>query len=328
MTYLRRTLLAVLASAVVSLPVQSALAQAKYPARAIKLIIPFPAGGLFDTVGRPLADKLKDHLGAIVVENVGGAGSRRGAAIAAAAEPNGYTLFLAGNGSHLVAPLAATKLKYDPLKDFEPIALLGTTGMAIAVHPDQPFKMLPELIDFIQNNPGKLSFGSAGTGSMTHLTGELFKLRASAPGIVHVPYTGGAPQVNDLLGGHIPMGVITMTAQFFDLHRTGKLRLLAVTTPSRAKELPGVPAAVETVPGMIALNFAGLYAPKGTAKEIIAQISAAVSKVMADPELQKRYRAGGFEPELRNTPEVMRDYLDKELKTWAPVIKASGFRIK
>ncbi len=328
MTYSRRTALAIAASAAVFLPLQGALAQAKYPERAIKLIIPFPAGGLFDTVGRPLADKLKDHLGTVVVENIGGAASRRGAHVAAGAEPNGYTLFLAGNGSHLVAPLAAAKLNYDPIKDFEPIALLGTTGMAIAVHPDQPFKRLDEVIDFIKKNPGKLSFGSAGTGSMTHLTGELFKLRASAPGVVHVPYAGGAPQVNDLLGGHIPLGVITMTSQFFDLHRTGKLRLLAVTTPTRAKELPDVPAAVETVPGMIALNFAGLYAPKGTPKEIIAQVSAAVSKVMADPALQKLYRAGGFEPELRNTPDVMRDYLAKELETWGPVIKASGFQIK
>ena len=123
------------------------------------------------------------------------------------------------------------------------------------------------------------------------------------------------------------MGVITMTSQFFELHRSGKLRLVAVTTPSKSTELPDVPAA-ETVPGLIALNFAGLYAPKGTPKAIIDQISAATSKVIADPELQKLYRAGGFEPELRNTPDVLRDYLASELAKWGPVVKASGFQIK
>ena len=156
----------------------------------------------------------------------------------------------------------------------------------------------------------------------------MFKLLAAVPGMVHVPFTGGAPQVNSLLGGHIPMGVITMTSQFFELHRSGKLRLVAVTTPSKSTELPDVPAAQETVPGLIALNFAGLYAPKGTPKAIIDQISAATSKVIADPELQKLYRAGGFEPELRNTPDVLRDYLASELAKWGPVVKASGFQIK
>ena len=166
MTRTMRIVLAAFATAVALLPMQGAFAQGRYPERPIKLIIPFPPGGLFDSVGRPLADKLKNHLGNIVVENIGGAASRRGAEVAARTEPNGYTLFLAGNGSHVVAPLAASKLSYDPVKDFEPISLIGTTGMAIAVHPSQPFKTLAEIIDFIQKNPGKLSFGSAGTGSM------------------------------------------------------------------------------------------------------------------------------------------------------------------
>ena len=271
--------------------------KATYPDRTIKLIIPFPPGGLFDTVGRPLADKLKAHLGTIVIENVGGAGSSRGAAMAARAAPDGYTLFLAGNGSHVVMPIAASKITYDPVKDFEPIALIGTAPLGVGMHPSQPFKSLADLIDAVKKEPGKLSFGSAGTGSLSHLTGEMFKLRANAPGIVHVPYSGGGPLSNDLVGGHIPVAMINLTSQFFELHAAGKMRILAVTTPSRLSLTPDIPAAVETIPGMISQNFAGLYAPKGTPAPIIQQISAAVAKAMADPELQRIYAAGGFSTE-------------------------------
>jgi tripartite-type tricarboxylate transporter receptor subunit TctC len=303
-------------------------AQSKYPDRTIKLIIPFPAGGLFDNVGRPLAEKLKPLLGTVVIENIGGAGSSRGALVAARAEPDGHTLFLAGNGSHVVVPLAASKPPYDPVKDFEPISLLGTVGLAITVHPSQPMKALPELVEYIQKNPGKLSFGNAGTGSLTHLTGEMFKLQASAPGIVHLPYTGGVQVVNDLVGGHVPVGVVTLTSQFLELHASGKIRMLAVTTPSRLAIAPDLPTATETIPGMISQNFAGVFAPKGTSKVIIEQVAAAVSKVMLDPDVQRLYSAGGFDPQLQNSPEVLRRFLDDELAKWRPVIAASGFHIK
>ncbi len=303
-------------------------AQSKYPDRTIKLIIPFPAGGLFDNVRRPLAEKLKPLLGTVVIENIGGAGSSRGALVAARAEPDGHTLLLAGNGSHVVVPLAASKPPYDPVKDFEPISLLGTVGLAITVHPSQPMQTLAELVEYIKKNPGKLSFGNAGTGSLTHLTGEMFKLQASAPGIVHLPYTGGVQVVNDLVGGHVPVGVITLTSQFLELHAAGKIRMLAVTTPSRLAIAPDLPTAAETIPGMVSQNFAGVFSRKGTSKVIIDQVAAAISKVMLDPDVQRIYSAGGFAPHLQNSPEVLRRFLDDELAKWRPVIAASSFHIK
>ncbi|MEQ1614776.1 MAG: tripartite tricarboxylate transporter substrate binding protein [Hyphomicrobiaceae bacterium] len=327
MTISRRSIIAALAVAIATLPAVDVRAQGTYPDRTIKLIIPFPPGGLFDTVGRPLADKLKAHLGTIIIENVGGAGSSRGAAMAARAAPDGYTLFLAGNGSHVVMPIAASKITYDPVKDFEPIALIGTAPLGVGMHPSQPFKSLADFIDAVKREPGKLSFGSAGTGSLSHLTGEMFKLRAKAPGIVHVPYTGGGPLSNDLVGGHIPVAMINLTSQFFELHAAGKMRILAVTTPSRLPLTPDIPAAVETIPGMISQNFAGLYATKGTPAPIIQRISAAVAKAMGDPELQRIYAAGGFSPSKDGSPEVMRKFLEDEITRWRPVIEASGFKV-
>lgn len=327
MTTSRRAIVAALSVVIAALPAVDAPAQTKYPERTIKMIIPFPPGGLFDTVGRPLAEKLKPHLGTIIIENIGGAGSARGAGLAAKAEPDGYTLFLAGNGSHVVVPLASSKLPYDPIKDFEPISLIGTASLAIAVHPSQPHKTLAELIAAAKADSGKLSFGSAGTGSLSHLTGEMFKQRTSLSGIVHVPYSGGGPLGNDLVGGHIPLAVINLTTQFFELHGAGKIRILAVTTPKRLPVEPNIPAAAETIPGMVSQNFAGLYAPKGTPAAIIQQVSEAVSKALADPELQRIYAAGGFAISTDSSPAALRKFLEGEHATWRPVIDASGFKL-
>ncbi len=168
-----------------------ARAQAKYPERPIRLVIPFPPGGVNDAIGRPWADKMKPLLGTVVIENMGGAGGAVGALAVARAQPDGYTLLLGSGGTQVIIPIASSQPTYDPVKAFETISLLGVTAVCIAVHPSVPVHTLPELIAYAKANPGKLSYGSAGSGTMTHLTGELFKVLSGAADIVHIPYRGG-----------------------------------------------------------------------------------------------------------------------------------------
>src|SRR5882672_7307136 len=226
-------------------------AQSRYPDRPIRLVIPFTTGGVNDADGRPWADRMKSLLGTVVVENIGGAGGGLGAAAVARARPDGYTLLLGGMGSHVIVGVTTNRANYDPLKDFEPIALLGVTVLTIAVHPSVPAHSLQELIDYAKANRGKLSFGSSGAGAMTHLTGELFKSLAGLPDIVHVPYRGGGPLIADLVSGHIPMIAQSVTGHMIELHDTGKVRMLCVTSPERLTAAPQLPTAIEAgLPGM------------------------------------------------------------------------------
>ena len=202
---------------------------AVYPDRPVRLIVPFPPGGAFDTIGRPWADRIKPYLGTVIIENIGGAGGGVGAAQATHSRPDGYTLLLGGATTHITEALLKTKPTFDPLKDLEPISPVAVTAFAIAVHPSVPAKDLKELIAYIKANPGKMSYGSAGHGSLNHLTGELFKLKAGITDFPHVPYRGAGPGLTDLLAGQIPALVPAMTNIVAEHHRAGKLRVLAVT---------------------------------------------------------------------------------------------------
>ena len=193
------------------------LAQARFPERPIRLVVPYAPGGVFDAVGRPWADRMKALLGTVVIENIGGAGGSLGAAAVARAQPDGYTILLGGGGALVINPVAASRTPYDPIKDFEPIALLVVTGLALVVHPSLPVHSLGELIAYAKANPGKLSYGSAGVGSVNHLTGELFKSLTGTPDIVHVPYKGAGPAVTDLISGQIPMVMPNVTGQIIEL---------------------------------------------------------------------------------------------------------------
>src|ERR1043166_2881202 len=208
-------------------------AQARFPDRPIRLVIPFPPGGVYDAVGRPWADRMKSSLRNVVVENMGGAGGSLGAAAVARATPDGYTILLGGGGPFVVNPLASERTPYGPVKDFEPISLLVVTEVSFVVNPGLPVHNLKELIAYAKANPGKLSFGSAGVGSFNHLTGELFKSLIGAPDIVHVPYRGAGLSITDVVSGQIPLATPNVTGQVLELHKSGKLRILAVTTPSR-----------------------------------------------------------------------------------------------
>ena len=321
----RDVLLGLLAAAPAALP---ASAQARYPERPIRLVIPFPPGGVYDAIGRPWADRMKPLLGTVVVENQGGAGGSIGAAAVARAAADGYTLLLGGGGSQIINPIAATRPLYDPAKDFDAIALIAITGLAIAVHPSVPVQSLQDLIDYAKVNQGKLSYGSAGVGSFNHLTGELFKSLAGTPDILHVPYKGAGPALTDAVSGHIPVVVANITGQVIELHRSGRLKILAVTTPARLAALPDLPTAIEAgVAGMVARNFLALFAPAGTPQAIIAQVGQATHTALADAEFRQALTASGFEPQPDMGADETRRFVHEELARWTPVIRTIGLKL-
>ena len=238
-------------------------------------------------MARLWAEYVKAPLGGTVyIENQGGAGGAVGAMAIAHATPDGYSILLGGAGALVLNPIGMVKPLYDPVKDFEPIAMIAVPALTIVVNPSLPVHTIKELIDYDKANPGKLAYGSAGAGSMTHLAGELFKSLAKTPDIIHVPYKGSGPSLSDGVSGHVPMVVANITSQVLELHRAGKLRMIAVTAPERIVAAPDIPTAVESgLPGMISVNFTGLFAPRGTPKAIVDQIAAATDKVTEDGQL-------------------------------------------
>src|SRR6266852_2868954 len=308
--------------------VSRALAQAKYPDRPIKLVVPFVPGGVNDAVARLWADRVKAPLGTVFIENQGGAGGAVGGAAVARAQPDGYTLLLGGAGSQVLNPIAMSKPPYDPIKDFEPVAILAVTALTIAVNPALPVHTLKELIAYAKANPGKLVYGSAGTGSMTHLAGELFKSLADTPDIVHIPYKGTGASLTDVISGQVPMIVANVTGQVLELHKSGKLRMLVVTSPERLVADPGIPTAVESgLPGMVSVNFTGLFAPARTPKPIVEQIAAATASALASEEIRKNLIEQGLEPYRDSTPEKTRRFVEEDIARWTPVIRAIGLKL-
>ena len=318
-----------LAAGAAALAAISPIARAQtYPTRPIRLVIPFPPGGAFDAVGRPLADKMKPLLGTVVVENIGGGGASLGAAAVARARPDGYTILLGGTQTHVNEALLKSRPLYDPVKDLDPIAGVAANVLCIAVHPAVPVQTLKELIAYAKANPGKLSYGHSGVGSIQHLAGELFKSLAGLPEIVQVPYRGTGPVITDLAGGQIPIGVPGVTGQVIELHRSGKMRVLAVTGPTRLVAAPELPTAAELgFPGMTVTGSIGLLAPAGTPIGIIEQIAQASRTAVAEPAYQQMLIEAGIEPTLDSNPERFRGSLAADVALWTPVVKALGLKI-
>jgi tripartite-type tricarboxylate transporter receptor subunit TctC len=325
----RRNILRLIAGASAALSVISGFATAQtYPSRPIRLVVPFPPGGAFDALGRPWADKMKPLLGTVVVENIGGGGSSLGAAAVARARPDGYTLLLGGTLPHINEALLKSRPLYDPVKDLDPIASVAVNFLGIAVHPSVPTQNLKELIVYAKANPGKLSYGHAGVGSTNHLTGELFKSLAGVPDIVQLPYRGAGPAISDLISGQIPMAVVAVTGQVIELHRSGKIRVLAVTSPVRLTAAPELPTATEAeFPGLVVPASLGLLAPAGTPKPIIEQIAQATRTALAERAYQQALIESGFEPTIDSTPEKFRRSLADDVALWAPVVKTLGLKI-
>ena len=299
-----------------------------YPSRPIRLVVPFPPGGAFDFIGRPWAERMKSLLGTIVVENIGGGGSSLGAANVARASPDGYTLLLGGTQTHVNEALLKNRPLYDPVKGLDPITGVAAYFFAFVVNPAVPAQTLKELIAYAKANPGKLSYGHAGVGTTQHLSGELFKSLTGTPEIVPVPYRGTGPVIADVVGGQIPMGIPGLTAQVLEFHRSGKLRILAVTSPARLPSAADLPTAAEQgLPTMTAIGSVGLLAPAGTSRPVIDQIAQATRIAVAERAFRQMLSEAGMEAIPDQSPARFRQMLADDVAQWAPVVKALSLKI-
>jgi tripartite-type tricarboxylate transporter receptor subunit TctC len=306
-----------------------AAAQGRYPDRPIRLIVPFAPGGATDVVGRLWADRIRPDLGTVVIENKASGGGALGASEAARAQPDGYTYLFGNTSTQVLLPVLMSRPPYDPLRDFTSIYILCNSPTVIVVHESVPARTLLELIAYAKANPGKLSYGSAGAGTLTNLAGELFKQLIQAPDIVHIPYKGSAPGLTDLASGHISMMTPNIGGALLDFHRSGKVRILAVAAETRLRAAPDIPTAREAgLPGMVAANFNGLFAPAGLAPAITDRIVAATRKLMADEAFDKLLVASGFEPTAQSGPLEARRVVADEVARWTPIMKATNFKME
>lgn len=303
----------------------SSFAQPDFPNRSIRMIVPFAAGGIVDAIGRLWSDKIKPALGTVVIENVGGASGSIGATEVARATPDGYTLLLGNTSTQVLNPAMMARPPYDPAKDFVAISIIGTSAIAVGVHPSVPARDLAQLVAYAKSNPAKMTYGTAGAGTFTNLAGEMFKQKAGLNDLTHIPYRGGGPVIADIISGNIPMTMINITDNVIELHKTGKIRLLAVLTPKRLDALPDVPAAVETFPDLLAALFVGVFAPATTSKPVIDRIAQANQRVISNDEFRKRLYASGFEPIL-DTPHEAERFVQAERDRILPLVKAVGFK--
>jgi tripartite-type tricarboxylate transporter receptor subunit TctC len=302
----------------------AALAQA-YPSKPVHLIVGFPPGGPADYFGRALAQAMSANLGQqVVVENKSGIGGVLGMEAVAKALPDGYVLGLNNQGSVAMAPFALSSMPYNPQKDLALITTVVKVPEIVVVHPSVPANSLAELVAYAKANPGRVNYGSAGSGGITHLAGELLKIEAKID-LVHVPYKGAAPAVTDLLGGQVQMGIFDVPVVLPHI-KAGKLRALAVTSAKRAPSLPEVPTTAEVgYPGVISDNWYGLVAPAGTSPEVLKRIHAAAVAALNSPAVVGQFdKVSGIA--FPATPEEYAAFLSEEQARWGAIIKAIGFK--
>jgi tripartite-type tricarboxylate transporter receptor subunit TctC len=294
-------------------------AQDSYPSRPVRIIVPTPPGGPVDVVARLVAQSLSTSIGqSFVVDNRPGAGNTIGSREAARAAPDGYTLHYSSISGLVLAPMLHKDPGYDPIKSFAPIAAVATTSIILVVHPAFPAQSVAELVAYAKANPGKVNFSSGGIGVLPHLIGELFKARASI-NIVHVPYKGGGPSIQDVVAGNIQM-TFEGTSVLLPLIESGKLRALAVTTAQRNPALPNVPTMVESgYPGFVTGGWTGLLAPAETPAAIVAKLNAAINAGLKSPELKNglaKLRADA----LGGTPQDFAELIKTDIAKWEPVV--------
>ena len=303
-----------------------ALAQSRYPDRPIRLIVPFVPGGVGDVVARLWADKIATLLGTVVIENRGGASGMIGATEVVRSEPDGYTILLGNTSTQVLNPAITANPPYDAVKDFTAIGIIANSSISIAVNPSIPAKNLSELTAYIKANPGRVSYGSPGVGTFTNLAGEMFKQAAGTPDVTHIPYKGGGQVITDVVSGHIPMMMVTITNHVLELHRTRKIRIIAVFSPHRLAVLPDVEAAPETYPGLVATLFQGLFAPAATPRAIIHRVGQASRTAIESDDFRTKLLAAGLDPVL-DTPDEAQRFLAAEYVRIVPLVKSLNFKL-
>lgn len=296
-----------------------------YPTKPIRLINPFPPGGGSDAVAHLVSQHLfKRWEQSMVVDNRGGAGGAIGTEIAARAAPDGYTLVMATASTVVINPLV-NKVPFDPLKDFDAVIHTASVPLILVVHPSVKAKTVAELIALAKSQPGKLNFSSSGDGTISHLGGELFKV-VTGVNMVHVPFRGGGPARNALIGGHVHLNFGNLLSAASHV-KSGQLRALGVTTKKRTKGMPDVPTLAEAgLPGYEVVQWNGILVPDGTPKAIIAKLNAEVNKIIALPEIQKLLVNSGAEPE-GGTPQEFMTFIREDIAKWSGVIKKANLKV-
>ena len=302
-------------------------ADARYPDRTIRLVVPFPAGGATDVIGRMFADKLTHQLGqTVIVDNKSGAAGSIGAMEVKNAKPDGYTLLMATSSTHAINPTAFVHPPYDPIRDFTPISSVCVNPLVLYANPSLPATMM-ELVELMKKNPGKYSYGSAGFGSIIHLAVEYLKRSVGGMDVVHVPYKGGAPAIQDTIAGNIAWSMETFSTTL-PLHRAGKLRILAFCHSRRAPIAPEIPTMIEAgVPGYEAYTFNLILGPAGLPQAVIDTLDKASRRAMADPATIKFLEGNAAIPTPDTTPQRTEQFIKDELAKWAPVIRAADVKI-
>lgn len=305
---------------------QGALAQAGYPSRTITMVVGFAPGGGTDTVARIVAPKLAASIGAaVVVENKAGAGGNVATEYVARTAPDGYTILLGNVGSLAVAPHLVAKLGYDPLRDLAPITMAVVFANVLVVDPKLPIASLADFVKYAKEKPGAISYGSSGIGGAGHLAGELLKQMAGID-IVHVPYKGGGPAMQGMLGGQVQAIFATQVSAGGQI-KGGKVRAVATTGTARSPELPDVPTVAESgYPGYEALNWYAYLAPAATPRPIVDRLNAEIVAALKAPEVREQLARQGVEPQP-GTPEDLRKYMERELATWGRVVKDAKIEV-
>jgi len=305
--------------AITSLVPAAFAADANYPTKSIRIIVPFPPGGIADVMSRVFGQKFTDAWNQpVVVENRTGAGGNIGAEVVAKSPPDGYTLVMGTIGTHAVNVSLFSKLPYDPVKDFAPVALVVEADGLLVLHPSVPVKTVKDLIALARARPGQLVYASAGNGTAGHLSGELFKTMSKTD-LVHIPYKGNVPALTDVVGGQTSMLFATMPTAM-PLARAGRLHALAVTGAQRNPAAPEVPAIAETLPGFEVTNWIGIFAPAGTSPEIVAKLNAEIMRIMKLPEVQARLVTEGAKSRV-NTPAEFGAFQKSEMAKWGKLIR-------
>jgi tripartite-type tricarboxylate transporter receptor subunit TctC len=312
-------------AALAALAAAGAWAQTSYPAKPLRIIVPWPPGGGADVITRMLSPKLAEGLGQqVVIDNRGGAAGNIGAEMAAKSPPDGYTIAFAYSGTHSINPHIYSKMPFKE-SDFAPLIWLASVPQVVVVHPSLPVKTIKELIALDKARPGQLSYGSSGNGAINHLAGELFN-HMTGTKLVHVPYKGGGPAAVALISGEIGL-ILGEPASLVGHIKAGKVRPVAVTSAKRALSFPELPTMSESgVSDYEVTSWNGMLAPAGISADVVKRLNAEYNKIIADAEMRKRLVANGYEP-VGGSPEKFGDHIRAEIAKWAPVVKRASVRV-